>query len=180
VADLSGAVAGKVTDLTTCDCVSRCSEANGRLGRRTVVALLALGAVAGHVAETTARVTGLAAGSTVALALVTTLLLEAALLTALGAVAGNVADLAALVALLATAHTGTTTRSTTLGALAGDVTGLTASVAGLLLLGVGALAREMALATAVVAGGVALGGAVAGLVGNVAACSEVCQFEIMK
>ena len=143
------------------------------MGRPTVVALLALGAVARHVAETAARVAGLTAGGTVALVLVTTLL--EATLTALGAVTGNVADLAALVALLATAHTGTTTGSAALGALAGDVASLTASVAGLLLLGVGALAREMALATAVVAGGVALGGAVAGLVGNVAACDEVCQ-----
>jgi len=81
-------------------------------------------------------------------------------------------DLAALVALLTTAHTGTTTGSTTLGALARDMSSLATSVAGLLLLGVGALAREMALAAAVVAGGVALGGAVAGLVGNIAACSE--------
>ncbi|CAD0011957.1 unnamed protein product, partial [Aureobasidium pullulans] len=65
-----------------------------KIRRQTVVALLALGAVARHVAETTARVAGLAAGSAVALALVATLLLlEAA---ALGAVAGNVADLAAL------------------------------------------------------------------------------------
>ncbi|CAD0044582.1 unnamed protein product, partial [Aureobasidium pullulans] len=84
VADLGRAVARKVTDLT----------AWWLSGRQTVVALLALGAVARHVAETTARVAGLAAGSAVALALVATLLLlEAA---ALGAVAGNVADLAAL------------------------------------------------------------------------------------
>jgi hypothetical protein len=159
VADLSRAVAGEMTDLTA------------------VVALLALGAVTRHVAETTAGVAGLTARSAVTLTtllLVTTLLLEATLLTTLGAVAGNVADLTTLVAFLRSAHTGTTTGSTTLGALAGDVTSLTTSVAGLLLLGVGALAREMALATAVVASGVALGGAVAGLVGNVAACSEVC------
>jgi len=154
VADLSRAVAGKMTDLTA------------------VVALLALGAVARHVAETAARVASLTAGSAVALALalVATLLLEATLLTTLRAVAGNVADLATLVAFLTAAHTGTTTGSTTLGALARNVTGLTAAVARLLLLRVGALAREMSLATAVVASGVALGGAVAGLVGNVAAC----------
>jgi hypothetical protein len=119
-------------------------------------------------------VAGLAARSAVALVLVTAL--EA---TTLGAVTGNVADLAALVALLATTHTGTATGSTALGAVARDVTSLTTAVAGLLLLGVGALAREMALATAVVAGGVALGGAVAGLVGNVAACSEAGQSVVL-
>ena len=130
-------------------------------------------------AKATARVASLTARGAVALALVATLLLEATL-TTLGAVAGNVADLAALVALLATAHTGTTTRGTTLGAVAGDVTSLTTAVARLLLLGVGALAREMALATAVVAGGVTLGGAVAGLVGDVAAYGEECQSMLLE
>jgi len=111
VADLSRAVAGKMTDLTA------------------VVALLALGAVARHMAETAAGVAGLTAGSAVALALalVTTLLLEATLLTTLRAVAGNVADLATLVAFLTAAHTGTTTGSTTLGALARNMTGLAAA-----------------------------------------------------
>lgn len=124
--------------------------------------------------KTAARVAGLAARSAVALVLVTTL--ETA---ALGAVASDVANLAALVTLLTTTHAGTTTGSAALGALARDVTSLTTAVAGLLLLRVGALAREMALATAVVAGGVALGGAVAGLVGNVAAYSEADQSMVL-
>lgn len=100
---------------------------------RTVVALLTLGAVTGHVAETAARVAGLGAAAVggVATAAVVT--------TTLGAVAGNVADLTALVALLAAAGS-TTVAVATLGALARQVTGLAAAVAGALLGRLGALA----------------------------------------
>ena len=82
---------------------------------------------------------------------------------------GNVSGLAALVA---SSSTSTTERSSTGlgGALAGKVAGLTAAVARLLLLGRGALAAQVTLLAAVVAGRVAFGGAVAGLVGGVAAC----------
>ncbi|KAF2156175.1 hypothetical protein K461DRAFT_91738 [Myriangium duriaei CBS 260.36] len=158
-AGLGGAVAAQVTDLTT------------------FVALLALGAVAGHVAETTAGVASLATtGSTVATA-EPTLAAEAAT-----AVAGNVADLAALVALHAatggTAERATTGGTTRLGALARHMAGLTAAIAGLLLLRVLAFAAQVALLAAVVAGGVALVGAVTSLVAGVAAYRPVsiCGF----
>jgi hypothetical protein len=105
-------------------------------GIRTVVALLSLGAVTGHVAESTARVAGLGAlavATTVAAATVT---------TALGAVTSNVSDLAALVALLATRGTTEATGGTALaalGALTGKVAGHAAAVAGTLLGGLGAV-----------------------------------------
>jgi hypothetical protein len=106
-----------------------------RKGIRTVVALLSLGAVTGHVAESTARVAGLGA-----LAVATTV--AAAVTTALGAVTSNVSDLTALVALLATRGTTVTAGGTALaalGALTGKVTGHAAAVAGTLLGGLGAV-----------------------------------------
>ena len=91
-----------------------------------VVALGAVHAVAGHVADATARVAGL---SGAAEATTVAGVLEAAAIssTALGAVAGNVADLAALVALSAG---GLATLATGLGAVTADVAGLAATVAG--------------------------------------------------
>lgn len=149
----------------------------------TVVALLALGAVARHVAETAAGVASLlattllttvsATESTTVAALLAVATLLTTETTSLLAVAGDVADLSALVALLSTSTaertTGWAASSSTLGALARQVTSLTALVAGLLLLRVLAFARQVALFTAVVAGWVSLGWAVTGLVRRVAA-----------
>ena len=149
---LLGAVAGQVTDLTA------------------VVALLTLGAVTAHVAKTTARVASGLASTTVAAA-------EAATATAvgaatvgaatLGAVAGNVTLLSALVALLTASATAGST--TSLGALTADVAGTTAAVAGLLGLGRSALATNVTLLAAVVAGWGTLGGALGSAVRVVAA-----------
>ena len=146
--------------------------------RLTVVALLALGAVAGHVAETTAGVAGLhavALTTAISATVSTTVPLLATEATSLRAVAGDVTDLATLVALLSTSTSTSTAElaawstGSALGALARQVTGLTASVAGLLLLRVLALAGQVALFAAVVAGWVSLGWAVTGLVGGVTA-----------
>jgi hypothetical protein len=102
-------------------------------GILTVVALLSLGAVTGHVAETTARVAGLlaATGATGAseTAVVTTV--TTTVVTTLRAVTRNVADLSALVALLVT--TTAVVAVAALGAFAGKVTSLSATVARLLL-----------------------------------------------
>jgi len=66
-----------------------------------VVALLALGAVARHMAETAARVASLAAATTtIAVTACVATAVTACVTTALGAVAGNVAILATLVAFL--------------------------------------------------------------------------------
>ena len=153
-----------------------------RPGKLTVVALLALGAVTRHVAVATARVASLATVlvtttvSTLTTA-VSTLLTTVSALTGFGAVTGNVSDLAALVAFLAT--TGHSARSSTgggLGALAGNVTDLTTCVAGFVLLGVLALAAQVALLAAVVASWVSLGWALAGLVSGLTAYGEkYCQ-----
>lgn len=105
-------------------------------GLATVVALLALGAVARHVANATARVAGLlastetAAGTaTVGTATVTSVLVTTGG-TSLWAVAGNVSDLGALVALLASSTSetasGTHTLSSGVGAVTADVAGLAA------------------------------------------------------
>lgn len=94
----------------------------------TVVALLALSAVASHMAETAAGVASLLA-PTVAVAAITAALVAAGL----GAVAGDVPDLTALVAFLATAGATVVIAGGSLGALAGDVTDTTAAVARLLL-----------------------------------------------
>ena len=176
VADLSGAVAGKVTDLTACDCVSRYSRTNDMLGRQTVVALLALGAVTAHVTETTARVAGSLASASVATGTATVASTAATVSTSstavaatLGAVAGNVTDLTTLVALLAAAATATHLGTAVLGALARDVAGATAAVARLLSLGRSAFTANVALLTTVVASWGTLGGALGSAVRRVSA-----------
>jgi hypothetical protein len=94
----------------------------------TVVALLAVSAVAGHVAETAARVASLLAATE---ATATTTSSETtSIATTLGAVSGNVTDAATLVALLAASWA---VVFTGLRAFAGDVTDTTATVARLLL-----------------------------------------------
>ncbi|KAB8339274.1 hypothetical protein FH972_022207 [Carpinus fangiana] len=149
----------------------------------TVVALLALGAVAGHVSEAAAGVAGLASAAAAAAAASAAISTteSTAIAASHCAVTGDVADLAALVALLAAsaaahAHAAGWTAHGTAGgglcALAGQVTKLVAAVAARRLLLSGrllALARKMALLAAVVAGRVTLGGAVTGLVRSVAA-----------
>jgi len=135
-----------------------------------VIALLALGAVPAHVAETTARVaSGLASSSITTTTVATTASAIAAttVSTALRAVAGNVTPLATLVALLTscTSHAG----ATLLGALTADVAGTTAAVAGLLSLRVLALAAHVSLFATVVAGWGALSGAVGSAVRRVSA-----------
>jgi hypothetical protein len=89
-----------------------------------VVALLAVSAVAGHVAETAARVASLLAATE---ATATTTSSETtSIATTLGAVSGNVTDAATLVALLAASWA---VVFTGLRAFAGDVTDTTATVA---------------------------------------------------
>ena len=153
---LLGAVTGQVTDLTA------------------VVALLALGAVTAHVTETTARVaSGLASAAAVSTTLTTVAATAAKAAGAtvgaatLGAVAGNVTLLTALVALLA-ASTTAGGSATGLGALTADVAGTTAAVASLLGLRRSALAADVTLLAAVVAGWGALGGALSSTVRVVA------------
>lgn len=116
-------------------------------GLLTVVALLALGAVAGHVAEATAGVASLRTARALTVGgVATATVVTTTLTTTLGAVTGNVADLAALVALLAAAAAATTSGAAAiagtaaLGALARQVAGLAAAVAGTLLGRLGALA----------------------------------------
>lgn len=127
-----------------------------------VVALLAVSAVTSHVAESTARVASLRAATTEAAAAA-----AAVATVVLAAVARNVSDLTALVAFLAAtlATLGAAVAVTTgLGAITRDVARLAAAVAGLLLGGQGALAANVALATAVVASRGTLLGAVTSLV----------------
>lgn len=139
-------------------------------GLAAVVALLSLGAVAGHVADATARVAGLLATtvSTGTAAVATTTVAGILVTTGLWAVAGNVSDLGALVALLAgsTAESasGTHTLSGWVGAVTADVSGLAALVAGLVLWSLWALTAHVSLTTTVVALGWATGWAITGLV----------------
>jgi hypothetical protein len=175
---LLGAVARQMADLAAYKRLVMLVQVRRRL--LTVVALLALGAVTAHVTETTARVAGglastsIATGTSGATVASTTAAVAAAsstaVATALGAVAGNVTDLAALVALLAAAAaTATHLGTTVLGALARDVAGTTAAVAGLLSLGRGAFTANVTLLAAVVAGRGALGGALGSAVRGVSA-----------
>jgi hypothetical protein len=167
---LLGAVPGKMADLATCILVSLLT-AWLHHGPLTVVALLALGAVTAHVTKASAGVAcGLASSTISTLAFTSTATTaEASTATAvassavgaasaLRAVAGNVTPLATLVALLATAWGATHAGTALLGALAADVAGTTATVAGLLSLGVLALAAHVALLAAVVASWGSLGG----------------------
>lgn len=140
---LGRAVAGDVANLTT------------------VVALLSVGAVAGHVAESAARVASLLTAAVTATETTT-------VATALGAVARNVSDTTALVAFLATGGTAAVALAGRLGAFPGDVAGGAAAVTRLLLGSYCAFTANMSLATAVVAGRSALLGTVAGLVSGFA------------
>lgn len=141
-------------------------------GLAAVVALLSLGAVAGHVSDATARVAGLLATTvstgTAAVASATTTVAGVLVTTSLWAVAGNVSDLGALVALLAgsTAESasGTHALSGWVGAVTADVSGLAALVAGLVLWSLWALTAHVSLTTTVVALGWATGWAITGLV----------------
>jgi len=99
-------------------------------GLAAVVALLSLGAVARHVADTTAGVAGLLALSTVTTAVTGSTTVAGILVTtssSLWAVAGDVADLGALVALLGRS----TVAASTSGTLGGWVGTVTADVSGL-------------------------------------------------
>jgi len=131
------------------------------------------------VAESATGIAGLArAGSTSVSALLAAKATTESTLRATGlvAVARDVSDFAAAVAFLgaatsssaAAAHVVASSR-TRLNTLAREMAGLTATVAGLLLLGCGAFARDVTLLTAVVAFLSTLGWAIAGLVGSVAA-----------
>lgn len=145
-----------------------------------VVALLALRAVARHVAVTSAGVAGLStlvsavstSTSTTTVALVETS--SGLVSTSLWAVTGDVADLRALVALLASTlrvsgWSTSSSLSSWVGAVTGNVTWLTALVAGLVLWSLWALTAHMTLATAVVALSWATGWAITGLVRSIAA-----------
>lgn len=130
---LGGAVAGDVAELAAWYDKKSAKEhmAGKKKGRRTVVALLALSAVASHVAETAAGVAGLRTAA------------EAATVAAkptLGTVARDVTDLAALIAFLAAAHAGAAAAAVHvtgagLGTFTGDVARVAAAVAGLRLRG---------------------------------------------
>ena len=136
-----------------------------------VVALLSLRAVTAHVAEAAARVAGSLPTTTVATlaaAVATAVATAAVAAAALSAVPSNVASLTALVAFLATAGTTADRGTSILGALTADVTNTTATVARLLGLRRRALAAQVTLLTAVVAGGVSLAGAFSGTVRRIA------------
>lgn len=142
----SGAVAGYMSNIST------------------VVALLTMSAVAGHVAKATTRVTSLLATT------VSSVTETASIVTALGAVARNMADLAAFVAFLAAAgSTIVVIARTGLGTLARNVSSNTAAVARLLLRSYCTLAADMALATTVIASRSSLLRTVASLVRGIAA-----------
>lgn len=160
--------------------------------RLTVVALLALSAVPRHMAEATARVAGSARASTVSTLSATGAPATTLLATCLSTVARDVTNLTALITLLTTssavaAAAVATLLTTSLWALARQVTSLTALVTRLLGLGLGALAAHMTLLTAVVAGRVALVGAVARLMSSVATwkvsvspCNTIASAEVSR
>jgi len=149
----------------------------------TVVALLALSAVAAHVAVTAARVTGLAAAAAAATGIASAetspvstagaSIAAAETASALGAVPSDMANLTALVALLtATRSAGSAeTAATRLAgwAITRQMICSTAVVASLLLGWFSAVAREVALLSAVVARRGPFVWAVPRLVGGVAA-----------
>lgn len=146
----------------------------------TVVALLALGAVTAHVTETTARVAGRLASTTVttgagAVATTTSSKATIAVAASLGAVAGNVTDLTALVALLAAATTASHWGTAVLGALTRDVSSAAATVASLLSLRRAALTANVTLLATVVAGWGALGRALGSAVRRIAACTLLAK-----
>jgi hypothetical protein len=100
-----------------------------KLGEKlTVVALLTMSAIAGHVAKATTRVASLLATT------VSSVTETASIVAALGAIACDMADLAAFVAFLAAAgSTIVVIARTSLGTLARNVSSNTAAVARLLL-----------------------------------------------
>jgi len=153
---LTGTVTRQVTNLTT------------------IITLLPLGAVAGQVTVTTARVASLlattrsAAAAAAAVRATTTTTTEA---TAVGgALTSNVTNLTALIAFSTT----TALVTTTLGsrgviALAGEMASLATTVAGLLLLRTSAFTTHMSVLSAVVANRSSTLGAIASLMTSLAA-----------
>ncbi|KAF2811680.1 uncharacterized protein BDZ99DRAFT_461684 [Mytilinidion resinicola] len=148
-----------------------------------VVALLALGAVARHVAVATARVAGrlslssaVATGSTaISSSAVSAWGSAVATAAILSARTGDVTDFTALVAFLtgASRSSSEASRGRFGRAVTRDVAGLAASVAGFLGLRLGTLAAQVALLATVVTSGVSLGRAVARLVGSVTALTPL-------
>jgi hypothetical protein len=120
---LCGAVARDVADFAACLCVSMNMIEEEACEPLTVVALLAVSAVTGHVAETATRVASLLAATEATTATTSE---TTSVATTLGAVSGNVTDAATLVALLAASWA---VVFTGLRAFAGDVTDTTATVA---------------------------------------------------
>jgi hypothetical protein len=142
----SGAVAGYMSDIST------------------VVALLTMSAIAGHVAKATTRVASLLATT------VSSVTETASIVAALGAIACDMADLAAFVAFLAAAgSTIVVIARTSLGTLARNVSSNTAAVARLLLGSYCTLAADMALATTVIASRSSLLRTIASLMRGIAA-----------
>lgn len=141
---LGRAVAGNVADLAT------------------VVALLALGAITGHVAETAARIASL-------LATTISATISASVATTLGTAASNVSNLTAFVAFLTAGSSSIAIGRTSLRAFTRDVASDAAPVARLLLGSYGAFSANMALSAAVVTGRSTLLGAVASLVRGITA-----------
>lgn len=138
---LRRAVTGNMADLTT------------------VVALLALSAIAGHVAESATRIAGL-----LPTAVSTTE--PASVAATLGTAASNMSNLTALVTFLATGSTSASVAigRTRLRAFARNVTTDAATVARLLLRSYGAFSANVTLSTTVVTGRSSLLGAVTSLV----------------
>lgn len=146
----------------------------------TVVALLALGTISGHVAVSSARVASLPrpTATTVTAAVAALTLETASVSTTLGAVTSDVSDLSAFVAFLttsaristsATASTSSSTAGRRIWTVAGDVAGFAAAVARFLLLRSATLAAHMSLFAAVVACWGAALRAIASLMGAVTA-----------
>jgi hypothetical protein len=121
----SGAVARYMSNISTyghCYLAKKCKKNIDK--RLTVVALLTLSAVAGHVAKATTRVASLLATA------VSSLTVAASIVATLGTIACDVADLTAFVAFLAAAgSTIVVIARTSLRTLARNVSSNTAAVA---------------------------------------------------
>jgi len=150
----------------------------------TVVTLAAINAVARHMADAATRVARLVlvAKATATAAATTEGVVSRAAVGSLGAVARDVTDLTALVALgpgLAAAAAAAAGSAARLGTFARYMATLAASVARLGFLGaLGAVTTHMALATTVVAFGLAAVGAVTSLVGRGSAGEAGSALEI--
>jgi len=151
----------------------------------TVVTLAAINAVARHMADAATRVARLvlvAKATATAAATTTEGVVSRAAVGSLGAVARDVTDLTALVALgpgLAAAAAAAAGSAARLGTFARYMATLAASVARLGFLGaLGAVTTHMALATTVVAFGLAAVGAVTSLVGRGSAGEAGSALEI--